>query len=76
MYLTFRARRGNTNAQYSYVNTRRDIDLSASETLLYSIQYHGWIRFEGFTPEGYCRLRGLDANVEMYTFGVNPSNLS
>jgi len=70
VYLTFRNRKDNTNIQSSYVNTRRDIDLRASETLLYSIQYHGWIRFEGFTPEGYCRLRGLDANVEMYSFAA------
>lgn len=70
VYLTFRNRRNNTNDTTSYVNQLRDIELRASETLVYSIQYHSWLRFEGFAPEGYCRLRGLSANVEMYSFAA------
>lgn len=70
VYLTFRNRRKNTNNTDSYVNRLRDVELKASETIVYSIQYHAWLRFEGFVPEGYCRLRGLDANVEMYTFAA------
>lgn len=68
VFLTFRNRRGNSVDPTSFVNKMRDICLKASETLVYSIQYHGWLRFEGFAPEGYCKLRGKDANVEMYGF--------
>ena len=70
VYLSFRNRRNNTNHINSYVNLLRDTYLRASETIVYSIQYHGWLRFEGFVPEGYCRLRGTDANVEMFSFSA------
>lgn len=70
VFLTFRNRRHNSNDMSSYINNRRDIDLRASETVVYSIQYHAWLRFEGFAPEGYCRLRGAMANVEMYSFAA------
>jgi len=68
VYLTFRNRRGNSIEQHAFINKMRDVCLKANETLVYSIQYHGWLRFEGFTPEAYCKLRGKDANVEMYSF--------
>lgn len=70
VYLTFRNRRNNSNDITSYVNMIRDIDLKASETLVYSIQYRGWLRFEGFAPEGYGKLRGQSANVEMFSFAA------
>lgn len=70
VYLTFRNRRGNSIEPSSFVNKMRDICLKASETVVYSIQYHGWLRFEGFAPEAYCKLRGKDANVEMYSFAT------
>lgn len=70
IYLTFRNRRNNSNDLTSYVNMRRDIDLKASETLVYSNQYRTWLRFEGFAPESYGKLKGLNSNVEMYSFAA------
>lgn len=71
LFLTFKNRRSNNNDMPSYINTRRDVDLKASETIVYSMQYHAWLRFEGFVPEGYGRLRGKKSNVEMYTFAAS-----
>lgn len=71
IFLTFRNRRGNSNDLSSYINNRRDVDLKASETIVYSMQYHAWLRFEGFAPEGYGKLRGTNANVEMYSFAAS-----
>lgn len=70
IFLTFRPRRGNENSNFSYVNERRNIQLDIQETIVYDIQYHGWGRFVGFTPESYGRLRGKNANVEMYSFAA------
>lgn len=71
IFITFRNRRNNTNDLTAYVNQCRDLDLYSNETIVYSIQYRGWLRAEGFTPEGYCRLRGNAANVEMYSFAAS-----
>lgn len=70
LYLTFRPRRGNSNNSTSYTNKRRNIALDHQETFVYSIQYNGWIPCVGYTPEGYGRLRGNDANVEFYSFAA------
>lgn len=70
IYVTFRPRRKNTNDLYSYVNQKRNIELLWQETFVYDIQRHGWVMFVGFTPEGYGRLRGKKANVEMFTFAA------
>ena len=69
-YLTFRPRRLNTNQLSSYVNQRRNIDLRHQETFVYSIEYRGWLPCVNFTPEGYGRLRGRNANVEFYSFSA------
>lgn len=70
LYLTFRPRRNNANDLTSYVNQRRDIDLRCQETVVYSIQYHSWMMFAGFTGEGYNMLRGNNANVEFVSFAA------
>jgi len=70
LYLTFRPRRNNTNDLTSYVNQRRDIDLKCQETVVYSIQYHSWMMFAGFTGEGYNMLTGNNANVEFVSFAA------
>lgn len=70
IYLTFRNRRNNSNDLRAFVNNRRNIDLKHQETLVYSIQYHGWLMTTGFTPEAYGQLKGNNANVEMIAFGA------
>lgn len=70
IYLTFRPRRNNTNDPRSYVNQRRNWDEKHQETIVYSIQYKGWLPCVNYTPESYARLRGKWANVEFITFAA------
>jgi len=68
VYITFRPRRRMLPNPLAFVNTRRAVSPLHQETIVYSIQYRGWIGFCNFCPEGYGRLRGNFANVEMLTF--------
>lgn len=68
VYITFRPRRGLSANPLAFVNTRRAVSPLHQETLVYSMQYRGWLGFQNFCPEGYGRLRGNFANVEMLTF--------
>jgi hypothetical protein len=68
--VTFRPRRGNSNDVNSYINTRRNLDVRQQETLVYNITTGRWTRMEGFTPEGYGKVRGRFTGVEMVAFAA------
>lgn len=71
VFLTFRPRRGNSNDANTYVNNIRNIHLRASETVVYNIDRGRWTKFEGFTPEGYGKVRGAATGVELITFAAS-----
>lgn len=75
IFLTFRPRRTNSNNLDTYVNNIRNILLKANETVVYNIERRRWIKFEGFTPEGYGKVRGSSSGVEMITFAASQQYL-
>lgn len=68
LYITFRSRRNNTTDINSFINNRRNWQVNFQETLVYDIINHGWLRAEGFTPEGYGSIRGGANGNQMITF--------
>lgn len=70
VYITFRPRRKNTTKFSSFTNNRRNVDVKHQETLVYNIDEKRWLRFEGFTPEGYGKIRGGVTGVDMVTFAL------
>lgn len=68
LYFTFRPRRLNSTNPLAFVNRRRTWDVGYQETLVYSVQYRGWLSCQNFTPEAYGRLRGGWANSEFLSF--------
>lgn len=70
LYMTFRPRRNNSNADYSYSNTRRNWDLQHQETICYSIDAEKFIRPVGFTPEAYGEIKGKQSGIEMISFAA------
>ena len=70
IYVTFRPRRNSTNDLRSYINKRRNVDLSQQETIVYSISEKRWTRFEGFAPEGYAVAKGQSTGVEMVSYAA------
>lgn len=70
VYVTFRPRRNNSNDPRAFVNNRRNIDLSHQETIVYSIGFGRWTRFQGFAPEGYVYLKGNDSGLQFITFAA------
>lgn len=69
MYITFRCRRHNSNELSSYINNRRNWQLNYQETVVYDTKLNGWLRTEGFTPEGYGSIRG-DAGTQLISFSA------
>lgn len=76
IYFTFRPRRNNSNNLSSYASFRRNVDVRHQETIVYSTQFKSWLGFVPFAPEGYGRLRGNWANVEMITFAAGKPYLN
>ena len=70
VYVTFRPRRNSSNDARSYVNRRRNIDLSQQETIVYSNAFGRWTRFNGFAPEGYSILKGNSSGIKFITFAA------
>jgi hypothetical protein len=68
VFLTFRPRRSNNNTPESFVNNIRNIHLPANETLVFNIDRGKWTKFEGFTPEGYGKVRGASSGVQLVSF--------
>jgi hypothetical protein len=67
-YITFRCRRNNSTDVNSFINDRRDWQLNFQETIVYDMVNHGWLRSEGFTPEGYGTIKGNANGNQMITF--------
>jgi len=67
-YLTFRCRRNNTTDINSFINNRRNWQVNFQETIVYDMINHGWIRSEGFAPEGYGTISGDANGSQMITF--------
>jgi hypothetical protein len=70
IYLTFRKRRGNSNDARSYVNRRRNIDVTQSETIVFGWGYSRWLRFHGATPEAYCTIKGNKSGLRLLVFAA------
>lgn len=70
IYFTFRPRRNNSNDPRSYVNQRRNIDLSQQETIVFSQSFGRWTRFQGFAPEGYALAKGDSTGLRMIMFAA------
>lgn len=70
LYITFHARRNNSNDLNSFVNQRRNIDLSHQETLVYNLDSKRWVRFDNVTPEGYGKIKGKSTGQEFITFAA------
>lgn len=70
IYVTFRCRRNNSNDISSYINDRRNWQLNYQETVVYDTINHGWLRSEGFTPEGYGSLRGNATGIQLISFAA------
>ena len=70
IYITFRPRRNNSNEISSYINDRRSWQLNFQETLVYDTINRGWLRAEGFTPEGYGSLRGDATGTQLISFAA------
>lgn len=70
IYITFRPRRNNSNADTSYISQRENIDVRYQETIVYDIEAGRWVGFSNFTPEGYGSLRGNQSGVEFFSFAA------
>ena len=70
IYITFRCRRSNSNDITSYINNRRNWQLNFQETVVYDTVNRGWLRTEGFCPEGYGQSRGNVTGMQMITFAA------
>lgn len=70
LFVTFRPRRNNSSDPASFVNNRRDADLSHQETIVYSIEKKRWLRWSGFTPEAYSCLMGRIYAQEFLSFAA------
>lgn len=70
LYITFRCRRNNSNELSSYINDRRNWQLNFQETVVYDTINHGWLRSEGFTPEGYGSLRGNATGTQLLSYAA------
>lgn len=70
IYITFRCRRNNSNDVSSYANNRRNWQLNFQETIVYDITNHGWLRAEGFCPEGYGQSKGDTTGQQMISFAA------
>lgn len=68
LYITFRNRRNNSNEDHSYINDRRNWQLNFQETIVYDIKNRGWLRTEGFTPEGYGAIAGGGTGQQLISF--------
>jgi hypothetical protein len=67
---TFRPRRQNTNDLSSYVNQRRNLQLNYQESVVYNIESKRWLRFVGYTPESYGKVRGNSVGVALISFSA------
>lgn len=70
IHITFRPRRKNSNDPRSYVNQRRNWDMSKNETIVYNIDNGRWTRAAAFTPEGYGNIKGNAQGMEFITYAA------
>lgn len=70
VYISFRPRRNNSNDVRSYINRRREKDVSQQETIVYSIKTRRFHRFVSFVPEAYGIIKGIASGLKMISFSA------
>jgi hypothetical protein len=56
-YVTFRKRNISNQSSTDFINVERDIDISKSETFIFSIYDKKWVRWSALIPEFYGKLK-------------------
>lgn len=67
-YLTFRKRNISGAVDSGYENENREISISESETIVFSVENKKWMRFTGMIPDGYSMLKHSSDGMIMVAF--------